>query len=101
MREHKHGRMVRRILAPPAFPGIVFPRTTNRPKHIPAQYPGAHILERLSRKIVVDARSSAALTVHLLKYLGVKKPVVELGPANAQGILQVLPWPSPKPIDRN
>jgi hypothetical protein len=101
MREHKHGRMVRRIVAPPPFPGIVFPRTPNRPEHIPAQDPGADILERQSGKIVVDARSPAALTVHLLKYLGVKKPVVELSPADSERILQVLPGPSPKPIDRN
>jgi hypothetical protein len=93
--------MVRRIVAPPAFPGIVFPRTPNRPEHIPAQYLGAHILERLSGKIVVDARRPAALTMHLLKYLGVKKPVVELGPANPERILKVLPRPGAKPIDRN
>ena len=101
MSEHKHGRMVRRIVAPPPFSGIVFPRTPNRPEHIPAQYPGAHILERLSGKIVVDARGPAALTVHLVEYLGVKKPVVELGPADPERILQILPRPSAKPIDRN
>jgi len=101
MSEHKHGRMVRRIVAPPPFPGIVFPRPPNRPEHIPAQDPGAHILERLSGKIVVDARGPTALTVHLLEYLGVKKLVVKLGPADPERILQVLPWPGAKPIDRN
>jgi hypothetical protein len=36
MRQHKNRGMVRRIIAPPSFPRIVFPRTSNRAEHIPA-----------------------------------------------------------------
>ena len=34
MREHENRRMIRRIVAPPPFPGVVFPGTANRTKHI-------------------------------------------------------------------
>jgi hypothetical protein len=76
MREHKNRSMVRRIVAPPPFPGIVFrrPGTSNRAEHIPAQDPGADIFERLRGDIVVDAFGTAALAVHLLKYFGLLKP---------------------------
>ena len=78
MREHKNGSVVRRIIAPPSFPGIVFrrPGTSNRAEHIPAQDPGADIFERLGGKIVIDRGRPAALTVHLLECLRLLKPEV-------------------------
>ena len=98
MREHENGRMVRRIVAPPPFPRIVLPRTPNRPKHIAAQNPCAYIFERLNGKIVIDAFGPAALTEYLLEYLRSSKPRVELGSANPEGIVQILPGASAIPI---
>ena len=39
----------------PAVPALVRPRTTNRPKHISAEYPCADVLETSSGKLIVDA----------------------------------------------
>src|SRR6478672_563524 len=53
MRQHVNRAMVRRLVAPPAFPAIVGPRPTNRPEHVAPQDPGADILKAPSRKIVI------------------------------------------------
>ena len=76
MREDKHRRMVERIRSPPPFPGVVFPRPANGPKHIAPEDPRADIFERLLSQIVIDASRSAALAAHLLEYLGLLEPGV-------------------------
>ena len=37
--------VVRRLLAPPSFPGLVGPRAAHRTKHVPSENPRTHILE--------------------------------------------------------
>src|SRR5436190_24068340 len=51
--EDRH--MVRWIGAPPAFPLIVRPGSAHRSEHVAAHDPGAEILERACREVVVDA----------------------------------------------
>src|SRR3954469_10178234 len=41
MRKHEDRRVIRRLVAPPAFPVLVRPRATNRAEHVAPQDPGA------------------------------------------------------------
>src|SRR5271155_1961883 len=70
MSKHKDRSMKRRIIAPPPFPRIVFPRTSNRPKHIPANTPRANFSKSLCGSVPVNARAPAALTMRFSKCLG-------------------------------
>jgi hypothetical protein len=63
--------------------------------------PRANIFEGLRRDIVIDARRPTGIAMHLLENVCMKKPVVKLGAAHAQRILQILPRPSAKPVNRN
>src|SRR5262249_4361521 len=99
MGEHKNVSMVRRIRAPPSFPGIILPGSSNRPEHIAAQDPRADIVERLKGKIVIDAPGPAAFALHLLENLCALEPPVQLESANPKGIIQILAGPGAKPID--
>src|ERR1700733_1437059 len=99
MRQHEHGRVVGRSLAPPAFPGIVQPRTAHRTEHVAAQYPGANILEHLCSKIVVDSCGSSALTVDILEYFRMHKPRVQFEPAHSHRIVELLPGTGAEAID--
>src|SRR5579859_375827 len=101
VREHKHGRILRRLVAPPPFPRIARPRSPNRPEHIPAQDPRANVLKRLRGHIVVDPRAAAACALHLSENFGRKKPAVELGPPHPEWILQILSGPGAEPVNRN
>src|SRR6516162_3027090 len=66
MRQHEHRRVVRGLVAPPAFPAFVRPRTANRTEHIASEDPGADAGKALLRHFVVDARLPLAGAVHLL-----------------------------------
>jgi len=102
MCEHKYGRVVRRSVAPPAYPCVVLPRTANGPKHISSQYPGTDVFERLSGNRVVDAVATAAvLTMHLLEDFGFEEPVVQLQSSHAQRVLQVLAGSGTETVNRN
>ena len=97
MREHKNWRVIRRIIAPPSFPRIAFPPTTNRAEHVAAEDPGSDIFERLRSKIVVDALGSIALT----KCFRALKPGVQLEAANSKWIVAVLARSSSETAQRN
>src|ERR1700735_3522947 len=98
MGEHKDGHVIRRIVAPPALPGVARPRAPNWAEHVATEDPGADVFEGLKAEIVVDAQSSAGLTVHLFESLGVEKPPVQLRTASSEGIVEVLPGPGAKPV---
>src|SRR5213079_3329036 len=55
MRQHKYGAVVRRVLSPPAAPGVVGPGATNRAEHVASHDPGADALPKTRRDIVIDA----------------------------------------------
>ena len=101
MREDKHRRMVRRIVAPPALPGLILPRTAHRPEHIATQDRGAQVVHRLRSKIVIDAMSPITFTLHLLRNVRVHKPGMKLLATNAWRILQILSWGPRKSIERH
>ena len=98
MGEYEDGRMVRRVVAPPAFPGVAFPRAADWAEHIAAEDPGADVFEGLEAEIVVDALGPAGLAVHLLECLGVQEPLVQLEAADSEGIVKVLPGAGAKPV---
>ena len=97
MRQYKNRRVVRRVVAPPTFPGIILPRASNRSEHVSPQNPGADIFEGLSGKIVIHALRPAALAVHLPKHFGVLKPLVQFEAANSSGLFKSCRGPAPNP----
>jgi hypothetical protein len=98
VREDKDGHVIRRLVSPPAFPGIVFPWAADRPEHVAAQYPGADIFKRLGGKIIVHALAAVGQVVHVVKDRGFLKPRVQLEAANAEWIFAVLQRPCTKTI---
>src|SRR5262245_25489865 len=90
MREHENGNVIGRIVAPPPFPSVVGPGSTDGPEHIATQDPGAEIGETARRKIVVGAGRSAILAQHGLKRPGRDKPLVQRLAAHPQRVLETL-----------
>src|SRR2546423_1900028 len=88
-------------VSPPTLPGIIHPRSAERPKHVAAEDPGTDVVERMDGKIIVDTQAAAGLPMHLVKDLGLLKPGMQLETANAQRILQILQRPRAKSIQRN
>src|SRR5688572_33488924 len=84
--EDRH--MVRWIGSPPALPLVVRPGSAHRPEHVAAQDPGAEILERACREIVVDAgRPTVSPQDVPLEGTGWKEPLVQLFAAAAQRLV--------------
>src|SRR5688572_11233402 len=87
MRQLEHGAMIRRVLSPPATPGLIGPRTANRPEHVSSHYPGADALPESRGEIVVDARGATVLSAHALECAGRDVPIVQLLTADSERIL--------------
>src|SRR4051812_49709983 len=87
--EDRH--MVRWIGAPPALPLIVRPGSAHRSEHVAAHDPGAEILERACREIVVDADRPAVSPEDVpLERAGRQKPLVQLSAAATQWLVLAL-----------
>ena len=81
--EDRH--VVRWIRAPPALPLIVRPGSAHRSEHVAAHDPGAEILERACREVVVDAgRPAISPQDFPLEGAGWKEPLMQLFAAAAQ-----------------
>src|SRR5581483_633670 len=100
VRQHEHVAMERWVVAPPAFPFIVRPRTSDRSEHIAPQDLGSDILEAAPGKVVVDSCCTALFPKHLMKCLGLDQPCVQTEAADPKGILQVLIRSCSVTIDR-
>src|SRR5579871_4848914 len=87
VREDEDRCVIRWVVTPPPFPGVILPRTPHRPEHIPAKNPGPDILERLSGDPIVDAAGPAVLTVHFPEHFGVLEPRVQLEAAHPERIV--------------
>src|SRR5579862_6749545 len=99
--QHEHRRVVGRIRAPPAFPGLIRPRPAHGAKHIAPQNPSADSLEPSCCKFVVNASRSFAAAMHALKGPRRKKPLMQRHPADPKGILLLLIRPRPETVDRH
>src|SRR5215469_12197009 len=86
MRQHKNRHMIRRLLPPPSLPrlggSLVRTRAPHRPKHVPAENPGADILQPLRGHFVIDTASSATLPLHRVPHFSLKEPGENLRPAD-------------------
>jgi len=90
MRQHEYRAVVRRVLPPPAPPGVIGPGTTNRAEHVAPHDPGADALPRTRRDIVIDAGGAARLPSDALERAGRDEPVVQRFATDAEGHLASL-----------
>jgi hypothetical protein len=98
--ESRH--VIGRVVAPPAFPERIGPRTSTRSEHIPAENPGANILETARSEIIVDPRCATfGAKQGPLERACWNQPLVQTCAAHAKGIRDVLVRTSAESIKRN
>src|SRR5204863_9798158 len=83
MRQDENRRVVRRLIAPPALPVLIRPRSTHGPEHVASHDPRADVLEALRRKIVVDAGLAIRVAMHLVPRARFEKPVEQFRPRDS------------------
>src|SRR5262249_18524801 len=101
VREHEHRRVIRRLVAPPAFPAVVGPRTSDGAEHIAPENPGADVLESLGRPVFIPATLSVPPAVHATERACMKKPIKEFRAADTERVLYVLVQTGAEPVDGN
>src|SRR5258705_6538658 len=84
MRQHEDGRVIRRLVAPPALPAVVRPRTSDRPEHVAPKNPGTDSRKALLRKSVIDSRLSFVMAVHPAPHACVEEPLHQLRTPDAE-----------------
>jgi len=95
MSQNEYWNMIGWVIASPSFPIRIFPRTTNRPKHVPPEDPSANVLNPPCSEVIVDPLgSSFTQGLHSLKRLSWNKPLMQISAANAEGIIDILIGPS-------
>jgi hypothetical protein len=93
--------MVRRLFSPPTTPALIGPRTAHGTEHVAAQNVRAYAGETLFRQVVVDAGLATLEIVHGAPHAGLKKWIKDFGAANAERMLEVLPWTCRKSVQRH
>jgi len=88
--EDEDGSVVRRVVAPPALPGVVGPRSADRAKHVATDDPCADVVEATRREVIVNPRRAAIIAKHLLKGTCGECPFVQRDPADAKWIVEIL-----------
>src|SRR6266446_7648212 len=101
MRQHEDGRVIRRLVAPPALPAVVRPRASDRTEHVAPKNPGADSGKALLRHSVIDSRLPIVMAVHPPPYSCVEEPLHQLRAPDAERILEILVRPSPVAVDGN
>src|SRR5438105_3999750 len=94
MRQHEDGRVIRRLVAPPALPSAVRPRASDRTEHVAPKNPGTDSGKALLRNFVIDPRLSIVIAVHPPPYACVEEPLHQLRAPHAERILEILVRPS-------
>src|SRR2546427_9560362 len=88
MRQHEDGRVIRRLVAPPALPAVVRPRASNRTEHVAPKNPGTDSGKALLRNHVIDSRFAGVIAVHHPPYSCVEEPLHQLRAPDAERILE-------------
>src|SRR5580704_6746420 len=100
MGKHEDRSVIRRVVAPPSFPGIVRPGSSYRPEHVAPQDPGSDVFEATRRKVVVDAGRAAFISKHLPKGSGGERPFVQGRATNTERMVEVLVRAGAKAVER-
>src|SRR5207249_10340643 len=101
MRQHKYRAVIRRVLPPPAAPGVIGPGTTNRAEHVASHDPRTDALPKTRCDIVIGAGGAAGLTIDALERAGREKPFVQRFTTDAEGLLASLVRASAVAVERN
>src|SRR6266446_10749684 len=101
MRQHEDGRVIRRLVAPPALPAVVRPRASDRTEHVAPKNPGTDSGKALLRNPVIDSRFAVVIAVHRPPYARVEEPLHQLGTPDAERMLETLVRPSAVAVDGN
>src|SRR5258707_8114173 len=99
VRQHEDGRVIRRLVAPPALPAVVRPRAPDRTEHVAPENPGTDSGKALLSDSVVDAPLSIVMALHPPPQAGGEEPLHQLGAPYAQRILQILVPPRTLALD--
>src|SRR5438105_2782512 len=101
MRQHEDGRVIRRLVAPPALPAVVRPRASDRTEHVAPKNPGADSGKALLGNSVIDSRLAIVVTVHPPPHACLEEPLHQFRASDAQRILEILVRPSAVTVDGN
>src|SRR6266480_8146559 len=101
MRQHEDGRVIRRLVAPPALPAVVRPRASDRTEHVAPKNPGTDSGKALLGNSIIDARLSIVMAVHPAPYAAREEPLHQFRASDAQRILEILVRPSAVTVDGN
>src|SRR5258708_6220591 len=99
MRQHEDGRVIWRLVTPPALPAVVRPRAPDGTEHVAAKDPRADSGKALLRNAVIDSRLPAVFAVHLPPNARVEEPLHQLGATNAERLLKILARPGALAVD--
>src|SRR5665213_655049 len=100
IRKHEDGGVIRRIVAPPSFPGIIGPGPSNRSEHVAAKDPGADVAESARREVVVNPGCAPVTAEHLLKRTGGEGPFVQRNATDTEWVGEILVGSGAVAIDR-
>src|ERR1700686_5505530 len=101
VRQHEGRRVIGRIVAPPALPTLVRPRTADRPEHIAAEDERAEPVHRTICVGLIDAVRALVLTDHCLEHARTEQPPVQFQPAFAERIFKTLLRPCSETVERD
>src|SRR3954466_2390327 len=101
VRQHEHGHVIWRFVAPPALPLRVRPAPADRPEHVAAHDPRADVLEAALGHAVVDAGLTLfARMLHRLPDARGEEPLHHLDAVHAEWILQTLVRAGAEAVER-
>lgn len=99
--QHEHQNVIDGIFAPPATPALVWPRSANRPEHVPAENPGPDIPKTSSGKVLINARLSAIVAEQvLLKRSRGESPAMQRSASDAEWVVDILVRAGAETVER-
>jgi hypothetical protein len=90
VREYEDRHLIGRVVAPPAFPGIVGPGAAHRAEHVAPEDPRPEIVDAARREVVVDPGRAAVFAEQFPEGAGRDEPFMQGHGADAERIFQTL-----------